>query len=189
MFAFPIIDSIKPDHHLFWANKVLCFISSPDISGIICVRNCSLMWVKELQSSPMFGCYIPIYISCPFRFGAPWERMTQERSAIGCDSPTVIMSLMLQSWSVKRKYLYLCKNMHFYAISFEFRQNGCFPMEYFICAWSVTSHLASSTIKRLSEHKVTGNKQNCGCDFSYWPFYLKGYSMLCLLELDRKSVV
>lgn len=125
IFAFSLIDSIKPDHHLY-------FISSPDISGIIRVRNYSLMWMKVLQSSPMFGCYISIYISCPFRFGAPWERITQER--IGCDSSTIIMSLIQKSLSVKKKYLYLYKNIRFYVISFEFRQNGCFPMEYFIHA-------------------------------------------------------
>lgn len=58
--------------------------------------------------------------------------MTQER--IGCDSSTIIMSLILKSLSVKKKYFYLYKNIHFYVISFEFRQNGYFPMEYFIHA-------------------------------------------------------
>lgn len=83
------------------------------------------------------------------------------------------MSLILTSLNVKRKHFYLCKNIRFYIISSEFRQNGYIPMKYFNCAQISISSLASSTLKRLGEHKVTANKQNCGSDVSYWPFCLK----------------
>lgn len=77
------------------------------------------------------------------------------------------MSLILKSLNVKRKHFGLYKNNHFYIISSEFRQNGYIPMKYFNCAQISISRLASSTLKRLGEHKVTGNKQDCGSDVSY----------------------
>lgn len=61
----------------------------------------------------------------------------------------------------------LHKNIHFYIISSEFRQNGHILIKYFNYAQISISHLASFTLKRLGEQKATGNKQNCVTDVSH----------------------